>query len=114
MPKALTAEDLFFNMQSLPNRERVRFFTMLGTKAFQSQSGTHSHDEVFGDLAKVNFTAAQAAEYLEMSMATFRRYVQGGKIHPVQVIGRNQFFVGKDLKLFKRALKDVQRKRSAD
>jgi hypothetical protein len=109
MPKAHTAEELFTNMQSLPNRERVRFFTMLGAKAFQSQTAIYTHDEVFGDLAKDNFTAAQAAEYLEMSMATFRRYVQGGKIHPTRVIGRNQFFLGKDLKLFKRALRDVQR-----
>jgi hypothetical protein len=109
MPKAHTAEELFSNMQSMPIQERVRFFTMLGANAFRSQTDAHTHDEVFGDLAKDSFTAAQAAEYLEMSMATFRRYVQGGKIHPTRVIGRNQFFMGKDLKLFKRALREVKR-----
>lgn len=107
MPRTYTAEELFSNMLSMPVRERVRFFTLLGTKAFQSQ--THTHEEVFGDLTNDDFTAAQAAEYLEMSMATFRRYVQGGKIHPSRVIGRNQFFASKDLKLFKRALREVRR-----
>jgi hypothetical protein len=107
MPRPLNAEELFSNMLSMPARERVRFFTLLGTKAFQSP--THSHEEVFGDLANDDFTAAQAAEYLEMSIATFRRYVQGGKLDPNRVIGRNQFFAGKDLRLFKRALKEVRR-----
>lgn len=37
-----------------------------------------SHEQLFGHLSEAEFTAAEAAEYLEVSIPTFRRYVQGG------------------------------------
>lgn len=37
-----------------------------------------SHEQLFGHLAEAEFTATEAAEYLEVSIPTFRRYVQGG------------------------------------
>ncbi len=37
------------------------------------------HEQLFGHLAEYAFTAAQAAEYLEVSISTFRRYVATGR-----------------------------------
>ena len=110
MTQAITAEELFSSVRSMTTTERARFFTMLGANAFQDQN--FSHEQVFGDLANAEFTASEAAEYLEVSVPTFRRYVQGGKIHPNHVVGRNQFFASKDLKSFKRSLRDVKGKAS--
>lgn len=68
----------------------------------------HSHAEVFGDVLGAEFTGDEAAEYLEVSVSTFRRYVQGQKISPVRVVGRNQFFSAADLKSFKKSLRAVK------
>jgi hypothetical protein len=38
------------------------------------------HHDVFGHFKDARFSAQQAAEYLEVSMPTFRRYVQSGKV----------------------------------
>jgi excisionase family DNA binding protein len=64
---------------------------------------------VFGDLLSAEFTVEEAAEYLEVSVSTFRRYVQGKKISPLHVVGRNQFFSAADLKSFKKSLRAVKR-----
>lgn len=102
-----TAEDLFAAMKRMAPNERVRFFTLLGENAFEKEN--FSREEVFGDVVSANFTVNEAAEYLEISVPTFRRYVQAQKIIPDHLVGRNQFFAAKDLKVFKRALKDVKR-----
>lgn len=107
MSHAVTAEELFASVKSMTSTERARFFMMLGDNAFQNED--YSHEQVFGDLANDEFTAREAAEYLEISIPTFRRYVQGGKINPSHVVGRNQFFATQDLKPFKRALRNVRR-----
>lgn len=105
MRPIVTAEELFTTVRNLPSAERARFFAILGANAFQED---YSHEQVFGDLADDEFTAREAAEYLEVSLATFRRYVQSGKITSSHVVGRNQFFSTKDLKLFKRSLLTVK------
>ncbi len=102
-----TAEDLFSAMQEMPPTERVRFFTLLGETAFEKDDFLHA--EVFGDVLNAKFTVEEAAEYLEVSVSTCRRYIQGKKITPVHVIGRNQFFLAADLKSFKRSLRTVKR-----
>lgn len=102
-----TAEDLFAAMKEMPPTERVRFFTLLGESAFEKND--FSHGEVFGDVLNAEFTVEEAAEYLEVSVSTFRRYVQGKKIVPVHVVGRNQFFSAVDLKSFKKFLRAVKR-----
>ena len=51
-------------------------------------------------------TVQEAAEYLEMSVPNFRRYVQRGQITPVQTVGRNQMFATRPLKTFKRILRN--------
>ena len=106
-PGIATAEDLFAAMKKMPSTERVRFFTLLGETAFKEDH--FSHAEVFGDILDAEFTVEEAAEYLEISVSTFRRYVQGKKISPVQVLGRNQLFSTVDLKSFKKSLHAVKR-----
>jgi len=62
---------------------------------------TYTHEEVFGHLQTATFSAEEAAEYLEISMPTFRRYVQSGKIKPIELIGRSQLFAAADLRKLK-------------
>jgi len=102
-----TAEDLFAAMQEMPPAERVRFFVLLGESAFEKHN--FSHAEVFGEVLSAEFTVEEAAEYLEVSISTFRRYVQSKKISPAHVVGRNQFFSTADLKSFKKSLRAVKR-----
>ena len=102
-----TAEDLFAAMKGIPSGERVRFFTLLGENVFEKES--FSREDVFGEILSAEFTVNEASEYLEVSVPTFRRYVQGKKISPIHVVGRNQFFSAQDLKSFKRSLRAVKR-----
>ncbi len=101
-----TAEELYSVMKDMPAAERVRFFALLGEKAFEKENFTHQ--DVFGAVANAEFTVGEAAEYLEVSVPTFRRYVQSKKITPVHIVGRNQFFATPDLKSFKRSLRAVK------
>ena len=63
-----------------------------------------THDQVFGKLKNGTFSAEEAAEYLEVSLPTLRRYVQSGKLQPTTVIGRSQLFSSSDLRLLKQKL----------
>jgi excisionase family DNA binding protein len=65
--------------------------------------------EVFGHLDSANFTAAQAAEYLEVSLPTLRRYVQSNNLTSKAVVGRSQLFAARALQAFKRSLRDAKR-----
>jgi excisionase family DNA binding protein len=106
MMSTMTAEELFQDLKAMPATERSRFFTMLAVNVFGDENLTH--EQVFGDLASDEFTAQEAAEYLEVSMSTFRRYVLSGKLKVNSELGRNQMFATRDLKAFKRALKNVK------
>jgi hypothetical protein len=103
MAHAMTAEDLFQDLKKMPTVERQKFFVILSTNAFRGDD--MSHEELFGHLAGDNFTAQEAAEYLEVSMSTFRRFVLGGRLTPSSTVGRNQMFAVPDMKAFKKALK---------
>ena len=98
--RSLTAEDLFSEMKRMPAMERVRFFSLLTGSAFRDDDFTH--EQVFGHLQQEQFSAAEAAEYLEISIPTLRRYVQAGKLVPSHVVGRNQMFSAQTLRTFKR------------
>ena len=74
-----TAERLFSDLQKLPDFERKKSFDLLAEKVFANETDT-SHEELFGDLKEAYFTANEAADYLEVSMATFRRYLRDGKL----------------------------------
>ena len=60
-------------------------------------------DQVFGETHQEPFSAWEAAEYLEVSVPTLRRYVQSGKLVPSHVVGRNQMFSAQTLRAFKRS-----------
>ncbi|CAN7492654.1 DNA binding domain, excisionase family [compost metagenome] len=102
----MTAEDLMKAVSKMPAQERVKFFTLVGEQAFKDEN--ISHEEVFGHLAEADFTAAEAAEYLEVSIATFRRMVRDGKLAPHAEVGRSQLFSAADLKAFKRQRKAIK------
>ncbi len=61
-----------------------------------------SYYQVFGHLHHEPFSAAEAAEYLEISIPTLRRHVQSGKLVPSHIVGRNQMFSAQVLRAFKR------------
>lgn len=69
---------------------------------------TIGHQELFGHLATDAFTAQEAAEYLEVSISTFRRFVASGKLTPSSTVGRSQMFKVPALKAFKKALKTAR------
>ncbi len=106
MSHVMTAEELFYDLKRMPTPERHRFFTMLAANAFRDDD--LSHEQVFGHLANDQFTAQEAAEYLEVSLSTFRRYVHDGRLKPSSELGRNQLFATSDLKAFKRAHRNVK------
>ncbi len=66
------------------------------------------HAQLFGHFADDAFTAAQAAEYLEVSLSTFRRYVATGRLSQSSTVGRSQMFKVAELKAFKKALKTAK------
>ncbi|AOZ04334.1 DNA-binding protein (plasmid) [Cupriavidus sp. USMAHM13] len=102
----MIAEELMQSLGKMPAQERVKFFALVGQQAFRDENV--SHEEVFGHLADDDFTVAEAAEYLEVSMATFRRFVRDGKLAAHAEVGRNQLFAVADLKAFKRQRKAVK------
>lgn len=64
----------------------------------------YAHGDVFGHLKETHFSAQEAADYLEVSMSTFRRYVQSGKVIPAEIVGRSQRFFSGDLQKFKKSV----------
>ncbi|MDR2001261.1 MAG: helix-turn-helix domain-containing protein [Zoogloeaceae bacterium] len=101
MAQTLTAEELYQDLRQMPPVERQRFFVILSANAFGGED--LSHEQLFGHLAGDEFTAQEAAEYLEVSMSTFRRIVTDGRLTPSSTVGRNQMFAVPDLKAFKKA-----------
>ena len=104
MTNLLTAEDVFMQVQQMPKEERIRFFSLIANNLFEEKN--LSHDQVFGHLKNSLFSADEAAQYLEISMPTFRRYVQAGKLKPTQNVGRSQLFSSGDLRRLKQKISD--------
>jgi hypothetical protein len=107
MAHTFTAEQLLDEVRHMPGAECAKFFAMLGQHLFADADA--SHQEVFGHLDATDFTATQAAQYLEVSLPTLRRYVQSSNLKPSTVVGRNQMFAARDLQVFKRSLRDAKR-----
>jgi len=103
----MTAEKLFSDVQKISSSERQKFFNLLAERAFRDEDNC-SHEELFGDLKDAYFTASEAAEYLEISMATFRRYVRDGKISVSAEMGNNHLFLLDDMRKLKAAMKLVK------
>lgn len=102
MTQNMTAEDLFAHIQKMPAKERIKFFSLIAINAFQEAD--YSHEQVFGHLRNATFSAEEAAEFLEVSVPTLRRYVQAGRLKPTSTIGRSQLFASSDLKLLKQKI----------
>ena len=102
MTQSMTAEDLFAQVQKMPAKERIKFFSLVAINAFKETE--YTHDQVFGHLKTEAFSAEEAADYLEISIPTLRRYVQSGKLKPSTIIGRSQLFSSTDLKLLKQKI----------
>ncbi len=107
MAYALTAEDVFLQIKEMPEKERVKLFTLVVNNAFRDQDN-YTHEQVFGHLKTELFSAEDAANYLEVSLPTLRRLVQSQKLKPKQVIGRSQLFSTSDLKQFKKQTKKTR------
>ncbi|WP_366145452.1 helix-turn-helix domain-containing protein [Methylovulum sp.] len=54
---------------------------------------------------KAQFTATEAADYLEISIATFRRYLKAQKITASTEVGSTHLYALDTLREFKKALK---------
>ena len=102
MTQYMTAEDLFAHVQKMPSKERIKFFSLIAINAFKENE--YTHEQVFGHLRNATFSAEEAAEFLEISLPTLRRYVQTGKLKPASLIGRSQLFSSSDLKLLKQKI----------
>lgn len=100
MNPVLSADDLYSEMRRMPTTERARFFSLLTNDAFRENDFTH--EQVFGATYQEPFSAVEAAEYLEISLPTLRRYVQSGKLIPSYTVGRNQMFSAQSLRSFKK------------
>mgnify|MGYP006273841347 CR=1 FL=1 len=98
----MTAEDLFAQVQKMPAKERIKFFSLIAVNAFKETE--YTHEQVFGHLRSATFSAEEAADFLEVSLPTLRRYVQSGKLRPTTTIGRSQLFSSSDLKLLKQKI----------
>lgn len=100
-----TAQELFSTLQQLPQNERLQFFALLAGAVSNTPSQENfNHTQVFGHLDNALFTAAEAAEYLEVSIATFRRYVRDQKITVASAIGSTHLYSLEALRAFKNAL----------
>ena len=100
MSNELTAENVFLQIKEMPEKERVKLFTLVVNNAFRDQEN-FSHEEVFGHLRTELYSAEEAATYLEISLPTLRRLVQSKRLQPKQVVGRSQLFTVHDLKFLK-------------
>lgn len=98
-----TAETVLQSLATLASKERARFFTLLAEKGVGHENV--SYEDVFGHLADAEFTSKDAAEYLDVSPATFQRYVKAGRIQARSTLGKSHLFSASELKNFKRSLK---------
>ncbi|AMP06669.1 helix-turn-helix domain-containing protein [Collimonas pratensis] len=102
-----TAETLFKSLQQMPSQEREKFFSLIARRAF-SNGDNLSHAELFGHLQDSEFTADEAAEYLGVSIATFRRYCKQGKVAVSSIVGTSYLYPLATLRELKRALHIVK------
>ena len=103
-----TARELFSTLQQLPTDERQQFFMLLANSLGEQEN--FSHQQVFGKLENALFTATEAAEYLEVSIATFRRYLKMQKITAESGIGSTHLYSLNSLREFKKALRATRHK----
>lgn len=87
----------------MPGHEREKFFAIWASKAFPAQE-SFSHAALFGHLDKAQFSATEAAQYLEVSIVTFRPYVHDGRIKACAEVGSSHLYALADLREIEQAL----------
>ncbi|WP_231881363.1 helix-turn-helix domain-containing protein [Cupriavidus necator] len=102
----MTAEDLMKPSARCPRRSASSFSRRWASRL--SRTRTSRTRKSLATSRNADFTAAEAAEYLEVSIATFRRLVRDGKLAPHAVVGRSQLFSAADLEAFKRQRKAIK------
>jgi excisionase family DNA binding protein len=101
----ITAETIFNQLSKLSFSEQNHFFKLIASRVFNTKKEHYSHEEVFSDIKNATFTSHEAAEYLEISMATFRRLIKARKLVAINQIGRSQIFSLDDLRSYKKVRK---------
>jgi excisionase family DNA binding protein len=94
----ITAQKVYRDIVEMPVEEREKLFAVIARQGFEKDM--YTRQEVFDDIRRAPFTAKEAAEYLEISEITLRRWVKAGKIS-FQRMGRNLLFDADQLKAFK-------------
>jgi len=85
-------------MVEMPVKEREKLFAVIARQGFEKDR--YTRQEVFDDIRRAPFTIKEAADYLEVSEITIRRWIKAGKI-PFQRMGRNLLLDVDMLKSFK-------------
>lgn len=104
---APTAETVFQLFVQLAPTKRARIYCLHAEKGVGRE--IMRDENVFGHLAAADFTSKEAAEYLDVSPATFQRYVDAGRIQPRTTIGKSHLFSASELKTFKRFLQGIEK-----
>ncbi len=95
----ITAEKVYEDLLKMPLEEREKLFSVIARQGFERDR--YGHGEVFDDIRRSPFTVKEAAQYLEISEITLRRWIKAGKI-TFRRAGRNILFDVDELKVFKR------------
>jgi len=97
----ITAELIYNELITMPISEREKLFSMIARSGFDKES--YTHDDVFGDVKTHPFTLKEAAEYLEVSEITVRRWIKEGSFKPSRKHGRSWVFDAAYLSDFKKS-----------
>ena len=97
----ITAEHVYQELVDMPVQEREKLFAVMARRGFEKDA--YRHDEVFDDIRQSPFTIQEAADYLDVTEMTVRRWARSGKLTACK-IGRRLGFDPDLLKQFKRAL----------
>ena len=95
----ITAEKVYKEMLEMPIKEREKLFAAIARRGFEKD--LYSYEEVFDDIRRSPFSVKEAAEYLEISEITLRRWIKAGRVVPKR-IGRSHFFEVDALKAIKK------------
>lgn len=95
----ITAENVFDELVEMPVKEREKLFSMIGRFGFEKE--TYTHEEVFGNMNDHPFTIKEAAQYLETSEITVRRWIKNGTLIPSGKLGKKWVFDADYLSGFK-------------
>lgn len=92
------ANSLFTQYKSLNGIEKAAFRALI-------QEENLSTEEVFGHLKGKEFSSQDSADYLGVSIPTFRRYLANKRLSASSTIGRNHLYRLEDLRSLKKELK---------